>query len=56
MFDIFYDITSATSSGCIGRMNSTVGYVILESNKRFCSEMRSWYETYVNILCAKDYF
>jgi hypothetical protein len=40
MFDIISDYNSATSSGRIGRMNSMVGYVILESNKRFFSEMR----------------
>jgi hypothetical protein len=40
MFDIISDYNSATSSGRIGRMNSVVGYVILESNKRLFSEMR----------------
>jgi hypothetical protein len=40
MFDIISDYNSATSSGHIGRMNSVVGDVIFESNKRFFSEMR----------------
>jgi hypothetical protein len=40
MLDIISDYNSATSSGRIGRMNSVVGYVIFESNKRFFSEMR----------------
>jgi hypothetical protein len=37
-------------------MKSMVGYVIPESNKRFFGEMGFWYKTYVNILCAQDYF
>jgi hypothetical protein len=40
MFDIISDYNSATSTGRIGGMNSVVGYVILESNKRFFTEIR----------------
>jgi hypothetical protein len=39
MFDTISDYNSATFFGLIGRMNSIVGYVILESNERFFSEM-----------------
>jgi hypothetical protein len=55
MFDIISDYNSVTSSGCIGRMTSMIGYVVLESDKKFFNEMHFWYKTYVSILCAQDY-
>jgi hypothetical protein len=39
MFDIISDYNSTTSSGHIGRMNSMIGSVVLESNNRFFSVM-----------------
>jgi hypothetical protein len=39
MFDIVSDYNSTAASGCIGRMNIMVCYVVSECNERFFSEM-----------------